>query len=66
MIIAPAFPFQHDVDSAVAIVDTGFGYLPDAQSQCAVVCRNGAVPERTAADLQRKADLSFTGTVAGL
>ncbi|WP_447401952.1 hypothetical protein ACFDC3_07695 [Escherichia coli] len=51
------------MDHFSSVVDS---YLPDAQSQCAVVCRNGAVPERTAADLQRKADLSFTGTVAGL
>lgn len=39
VIIAPAFPFQHDVDSAVAIVYAGFGYLTDTQSQRAVVCR---------------------------
>lgn len=58
--------FQHTVHPAVERVDAGFGYLPDTQSQRAVVCRNRAVPKRTAADLQRIANLSFTDTVAGL
>lgn len=43
MIIPPALPPEHDVNSAVILVDPGFGDFPDSQAQGAFICRNGAV-----------------------
>ena len=37
---------------AVTTVNTGFGDIPDTQAQRIVVCRNRAVPVRTAAELK--------------
>ena len=50
MIIAPALPPEHNVNPAVAIVDPGFGDLPDTKAERAVVCRHRTVAERAAAD----------------
>lgn len=51
VIIPPAPPPEHDVNSAVAIMNPGFGDFPDSQAECTVVCRHRAVAERAAADL---------------
>ena len=50
MIIPPALPPEHDVNPAIAIVDPGFGDLPDTKAERAVVCRHRTVAERAAAD----------------
>jgi hypothetical protein len=44
----------------------GFGDLADAQAQRTVIGSNRTIPERGAAESQRKTDLSFAGTVSGL
>jgi len=66
MLIPPAFTPEHDVNSAVAIVDQGFADLPDAQAWRTVVCRHRTIPERAATDPQGKAYLPFAGSVACL
>lgn len=50
VIISPALPPEHDVNPAVAIVNPGFGDLPDTKPQRTVVCCYRTVVERAAAD----------------
>ena len=50
MIIPPVLPPEYDVNPAVAIVNPGFGDLPDTEAQRTVVCCYRTVVERGAAD----------------
>ena len=66
VIVAPALMSEHHVYAAVTVMHPGFGDLADAQAQRTVIGSNRTIPERAAAESQRKTDLSFAGTVSGL
>ncbi|GKK22470.1 hypothetical protein NUKP38_47710 [Klebsiella variicola] len=50
MIFPPALPPEHEVNPAVAIVNPGFGDLPDTEAQRTVACCYRTVAEIAAAD----------------
>lgn len=50
VIIPPALPLEHNLSPEIAIVDPGFGDLPDTKTQRTLVWRYRTVAERAGAN----------------